>query len=702
MAEALILACREDDDVHRLLADSGVPFHRVPGAPAAIAAAPPGSGVLLLADAYPDQPVALDPEDWRVAAGKRLRLYVEYPGSLPGLEVGAPRVAGRERAVVASEETGLPRLRILSVSGCRFLPVDIGPNAAHLVLARVAGFDTAVYGLPPAGVHPLLFSLPETGGLVATTKLSGFVRGRYAPPDAWEALWRWILAHVLGTPPPALRWTPSVRPTHARDVVLGGDAEEELRAIGGGASWFLRSGLLVHPSWEHEYQALTPESDRVHAAPPVGEAGDGSRGVLEGFASPIGSDGAQAVRWWRRADCTGEVAGALALAGAVLRDPVPTRIAANLGDWLYRDSILTQGDRADPDHPAYGLIGWNDVPRYSGDLDGYAVYYGDDNARTVLGMIRAAAALGTDRWDARTLQCLLANLRLSGRSGFGPGRVDQPELERRGWRTYFGADREHLAPHFQAHMWACFLWAHRHTGEPLFLTRARAAIDRTVAAYPGAWRWTNGLQQERARMLLPLAWLIRLEDTPAHRGRLRRIAGDLLALQDESGAIREEVGPPGGGLYGPPASNEAYGRTEAPLIQRNGDPLTDLLYTGSFALLGLREAAAATGESLYAEAEDRLARFLCRIQVRSEAHPELDGAWFRAFDFARWTYWGSDADGGWGAWAVETGWTQGEILGALALRRLGTSLWDLTAGSGIARSFAEQRARMLPDGIAGA
>ena len=96
------------------------------------------------------------------------------------------------------------------------------------------------------------------------------------------------------------------------------------------------------------------------------------------------------------------------------------------------------------------------------------------------------------------------------------------------------------------------------------------------------------------------------------------------------------------------------------------------------------KAAAATGEPFYAEAEEKLARFLCRIQIRSQEHPELDGAWYRAFNYRRWEYWASNADVGWGAWSVESGWTQGWITTVLALRRLGMSLWDLTAGSRIA------------------
>jgi hypothetical protein len=99
----------------------------------------------------------------------------------------------------------------------------------------------------------------------------------------------------------------------------------------------------------------------------------------------------------------------------------------------------------------------------------------------------------------------------------------------------------------------------------------------------------------------------------------------------------------------------------------------------NFAFLGLHEAASATGDPYYVDKEDRVANFLCRVQVRSEMHPELEGAWFRAFDFRRWDYWASNNDVGWGAWRTETGWMQNWITAVLALRQLRTSVWDLTS-----------------------
>jgi hypothetical protein len=135
---------------------------------------------------------------------------------------------------------------------------------------------------------------------------------------------------------------------------------------------------------------------------------------------------------------------------------------------------------------------------------------------------------------------------------------------------------------------------------------------------------------------------------------------------------------------------------EAPLIQANGDPACDLLYTTNYALLGLREAAAATGSARLRGAEDRLARFMGRIQVRSEVHPYLDGAWMRSFDYRRWEYWGSSADAGWGAWSVESGWTNAWIAAVLAMRQQGQSVFDLATARPLSVCVDTVVAEMLP------
>lgn len=361
----------------------------------------------------------------------------------------------------------------------------------------------------------------------------------------------------------------------------------------------------------------------------------------------------------------------MAFSGVVGKNPEDSGISANLNDFIYFKSELAQGPRNDPKSPSFGLVGWS-VPNSPG------IYYGDDNARSMLGTMAAAGLLRSSRWDEKVLRCLLGNLRTTGVLGFRPNALTEAELQRFGWRHFYDEKFINYHPHFEAYPWACFLRAYGLTHFSPFLDRARTGIRMTMAAYPDNWRWTNGLQQERARMLLPLAWLIRIEDKPEHRQWLKRIASDLVAFQTESGGIREELGAPGKSSISPPKSNEEYGTSETSLMQQNGDPVCDLLYTVNFAFLGLHEAATATHDASYIRAENKLAEFLCRIQIQSEKHPELAGGWFRAFDYRGWDYWASASDWGWGPWSIETGWTMSWITSVLAMRDLKTSLWEVT------------------------
>lgn len=686
----LMLVCDSGNDLCAVLRHNNVDFARCASAKEAIAKADKGTGILILSDGYPETTAVCDTTLLDVAAAKGLRVYIEFPSQLPGMDVGEVRASGWERAVVSSDAfaPALAKLRILMIHGCRF--VDIQAQHPHIVLARIAGFDTAVYGLPDQS-NPILFEHPRGGLLVATTKLSHFVTGRYAPSDAWAPVWHWILSWLLpGQAIPQLRWMPTVRPAYPADASLPPDAEQQ--AFRRGVRWFGKAKLFIHPAWQGEAKRRLDEFTEGTGPGPEKDwpAGDGSCGMIEGASSRIHPNGTQDWRYHVRNDCMGESAMAMAFAGALADDAGARNTAANINDFIYFNSTFAQGPRANPASPSYGLVSWASQPPADG------VYYGDDNARSMVGTMAVAALLHADRWDQSLLRCLLANLRTTGPLGFRGGRLEESELQEKGWRYFWETERTNYAPHYESWLWACFLWAYRHTGFSPFLERARTAIRMTMVAYPNEWHWTNGMQQERARMLLPLAWLVRVDDNDLHRKWLRSMAGELLARQDASGAICEEVGSAGHGSYGPPATNEAYGTAEAPLIQQNGDALCDLLYTSNFAFAGLHEAAAATGDPFYKAAADRLAQFFCRIQVRSEKHAELDGGWFRAFDFKRWDYWASNADLGWGAWSIESGWTQGWITVTLALRHMQTSLWDLTAHSKVRSHMDALVPVMLP------
>ena len=680
----LVFCCSEENDLYKVVSNAGREYERYDRASSAIDNAPAGAGVLILADGYPKETTKIEDDTFERASKKNLRLFIEYPASLPGIRVGPPRETKVERAVIASDFFGsnLKKSSIVSVNGLRYVPIEA--ENAHMVAARVAGFDNAVYGLPKE-TSPLLFEMPSQNVLVSTTKLSHFVTGRYAPQESWRSIWSAILSWLNpDTKRLSTDWTPTVDPMYGRDDRLPVDYEKI--ALERGIDWFKKSNMIVHSSFQKQIVG----KDRCEPPAKGTPVGDGTLGSLEAVISVIRQDGSQPLSSAQRGDCISETSMALAFAGKVLNNKNDSIVASNLLDYYLFESDAQKKERGDPNHGAYGLIAWGiTTPAW------YRANYGDDNARQILSVLATAALNDDDRWDESMMMCLLANLRTTGQLGFRGGRIDIRALNG-GWEQYFHRKNVNIHPHYECYLWACYLWAYEQTGDALFLNRAESALRLTMSKYTDGWKWTNGLAQERARILLPLAWLVRVKDTKENRAMLRTAAEGLIALQDDCGAIREELGKPGMGQFPPPQNNAAYGTSEASLIAKNGDPVADLLYTSNFAFLGLHEAAAVTGDKDIIEAENKLAEFLCRIQVKSKVHPQLDGGWFRAFDFGRWEHWGCNADHGWGAWAIESGWTQAWITSVLAMRQINTSLWELTQNSNIERHHKRLREQMIP------
>jgi len=691
----LIISCNATNDLYVTLLENNVPCLRCDSPGAAADLAKNGAGVMILADGYPGNTTQLDEEFYRKALKKKLRLYIEYPSSIPGIKMPAPRAANLERVVVTSDSVdGLSRSQILSMHGCWFIPLKT--SNPLLAIGKVAGFDKAVYGLDDKSeAGSVLFRLEDTGWLISTTKLSGFITTRYAPKSSIRALWSYILKsiEVKDAAVRALDWVPDVRPSYGRDEALAPDAAR--LAVQKGLDWHRKAGMLLNNDGWIEYKKLWKLNDsNIHttvpavdnAAPlPKSAPGDGSLGVLEGIASRIDNEGNQPARWWLRSDSNGESSLAFALRWKMDGDTFSRKVAGNLLDWVYFRSGLFQDD---PSKANYGLLLW--APGNAQAL------YQDNDVKVILGCIGTSAVFETDRWNEVLAKNILGNFRTTGVNGFRGWRIENPELLQKGWRSYNSRDVIQLQPHYEAWTWASYLWLYDKTGWKPLLEQTRKGIAMMMKSYPSGWRWTNGIQQERGRMLLPLAWLIRVDDQPEYRAWLKTLADDIERCQDSSGAIREELGEPGRGDMAPPSSNEDYGKGEAPLIQQNGDAVADLLYTCNFTFTGLNEAYAATGEEQYKRMADKLAGFLVRIQIRSDKHPYLDGGWYRAFDFNHWEYLGSNADSGWGAWSIETGWTQAWIPSVLAMREMKLNLWDLSKTSKIGSGFDKIRKQMLP------
>src|SRR5215212_3779492 len=107
------VACTETNDLYQAMKRGGATITRRDDPLRAAQDAPPESTLLVLADSYPTRLVELDQKFWDLVNAKDLRLYLEFPAKLPGVELGEQRSVAWERPVVAQEGLELEKLRIL-------------------------------------------------------------------------------------------------------------------------------------------------------------------------------------------------------------------------------------------------------------------------------------------------------------------------------------------------------------------------------------------------------------------------------------------------------------------------------------------------------------------------------------------------------------------------------------------------------------
>lgn len=682
-ADTVWCCADEDNDLVTVLKDNGYRIVLSDDVQTTLEKAPEGAAVLLLNRSYPDSVRLLSGQQLSRIEEKGLRVFAEFASvadTLPQLhEIGFERIV-----MTDSLAPGLVPMDLLSINRGYYFREDAVEDTI-MVIAKVAGFDTAVYGLDDTPCYPLVYKKKE-GLWMSTSQLSEFARLRFMPEAKWKVFWEKVIGDLTGHETRFSSWIYPVHPSYGKDESLPDTAR--LASVRKGVEWFYNGHFLVDASWKEDWI----DKYQGDGVMPIGPClpsdikdGDGSCGILEGHCSAIYADGRQAYRYWLRCDVQGEAAMTFAVAGNLLDEESYKEVASNLVDYAFE--TFRDGPRNDPESPSYGLLSWAITTK--------GTYYGDDNARAILGMIMAADILESDIWDRKIMEAVLANYRTTGADGFRGDLLKDEDLQKHGWKYYQDRSFVKPHPHFESWMWACYLWLYRQTEYALLLELAEKGIAATMKAYPSGWSWTNGLQQEKARMILPLAWLYRVSPTEEHKDWLYFMVDELLKNQVECGAIREELGDSSKGLFGKVRSNDAYGKEEAPLIFDNGDPVADMLYTSNFAFFGLNEAACATGDPRIVSATERLSDFLTRIQVRSDSVKDVDGAWFRAFNYRDWDYWASNADSGWGAQCTLTGWIQSWIVTTQALMEEGTSYWDETSDSSIGKSDMDVFDRML-------
>jgi hypothetical protein len=468
-----------------------------------------------------------------------------------------------------------------------------------------------------AYVQPRAWSLPGTLRLVVNTAAGARVT---APGAAFreEEPGRFV-AEAQRTRPGEARFRVRVaRGGRARAadlrVRVEGRQEAWRRALIRNIAWFERSGVMPAP--------------------------DGSLGVTEWISGPDGEGnripyGKGQLFAPDRADCVFESGLAFLLHGRAAESPRHARIGRQLLQRALDFQRLEAGDQY------YGL--WFTRGR-SGPP------YEDDQAWAVICALAAYRLTGEKQLLERGMLAAGRTLEIYGERSPAAAAAVDPGMEH---------------PHDRGQMLAAWFYAYAVSGDTSFLDAAVPGLHRLMGTFKRSRHPVISRTGELSRLLLPLSLGFACTRDTWFSDELAAAAASLRARRAACGAIQEDAGSAGDRLDG----------TDLGLTYLGTEPVSDQLYTTSWAAMNLLIAHQATGDAAYREDFETLMDYLVRIQVDRPGDPRVDGGWTRAFDYELWEAHASNADHSWTAWCMETGWTNAVIDIALALALLENDLF---------------------------
>ncbi|MBT4817952.1 MAG: hypothetical protein HON70_19760, partial [Lentisphaerae bacterium] len=615
------------------------------------------------------------------------------------------RPADYERLVVRRNDHGVTRALtpLVLLDAHRAVMVDASgappPDARLLELARVAGVDNALYGLPETTRPALAEWAFENNGVLlwSATVIGDFYRRRYGPSRHWEQLLAGILQYLTPHASRADMFSrqiqlhatlqPSVWADIDQPVTLQVTAcpEVEIRIAAAGvehAAAIPASGCLdiplSLPSGEHRITVTATRGENsIQRVLPLSicprttfhartvttnlewyrEAGmliapDGGAGVLEGLQGLVDIEGRQKPcshegKPNERTDCNLQSALAFKAAGNVLQSADFAAVGDNLfrftrENFQFRDSSIRNG-----------FWRWF--------RHGYAseVFYSDDGGWAGLLSLVKGLMDADDKALESGLHTAEATRATWGRNGHRRTRIDRPYFDdmdgRRGFREENVTKPQYRSPHYEAPSMALMGLASWITGRRDFVDCCTPGIEDYLTTWPEDIMFQHGESDDTAKLVIALLFVGAGSGDERWTREARDLLEPFLERQLPSGAIPEFDRP--GQRYGRVRENARYGTFESSLFQVDEDLICDQLYGSSFLALAFSLARwFIPGDHNVVGACGRLLDFLARIQVRDMGDPLLDGAWMRSYDTRKGEYYGEAGDWGWGPFAVETGW----------------------------------------------
>ncbi|WP_010281372.1 hypothetical protein [Bacillus timonensis] len=408
-------------------------------------------------------------------------------------------------------------------------------------------------------------------------------------------------------------------------IILPTKETNSKKTIEKGMNWFLTSGIL-------------PKED-------------GCLGIYENIHS-IRSD----ISKDYRPDCHAHTALLFYLYGEYANEQKWIERSNNLLNYLFEAGYQD----TDPDSATYGFWKWFQSPKRKPDQ-----IFSDDNSWVTLVLLYLYRKTGKTEYKERGLLTAYALLQTQNKNGLRPECIREQELLDNGTAYFKNSTLASMNPHFEAIVHAAFIQAYFVSKDDAFLQTAYQGT-LTLLENKRDLKFMYSKTAGYSRFLLSLAQMYAVTKDEIILKGLQEVLEYLTNHQHDLGGIEESDNP----------EPDRYGTEDTGVFRMNGEGIADQLYTNNFLLMNSWEAWKATGDPKVKELHEKLVQFLASIQITS-SKKEFDGGWMRSFHLESGEYFGNNGDTGWGAYVIESGWTNAIILSSLILKELDQSLLDL-------------------------
>jgi len=348
---------------------------------------------------------------------------------------------------------------------------------------------------------------------------------------------------------------------------------------------------------------------------------------------------------WVRPDCNAEVARVLSELRTVTKEDRYNKLFNNITEWLFKAQDNNELSAWYGSFPFYYTDGNTMLP-----ADNPAIFQ-NDNGKVLMSLIELYRATNNETFLNRAIK--LANYWI---------QIQRPEGYFY-WNDGGKTQAAYKGPCFVLWLAAGLIMCYTATGNVKYKKSAYLAYDYVLRLQLDNGRILTSYEIEKIEDWRPASseaaialYTFSKAYNEVHDSKfldpIKKSGKYLLSLQDKCGGIL----------------NCDDGSMMASL--QNDKNLCDLVYTQGFALMGLSEAAKATGESIFTSGACNLARFLIKIQCNGESDL-WDGAWRGSFNITTWKWDGradqnNPIDEG-GMYSVYTGWCAATIMYGLLL-----------------------------------